>query len=408
MRTLATLAVIAAFQPLVAQSPSPAGQGFTELSIHSAKLGETRSVYVVPPFGYATGRDRYAVLIILDANDAPQFRAAVANTEFLTSRGVAPPLIIVGVPNGKDRTHDLTPAATGDDHRQFPTAGGAGPFVDFLVDELLPAVRAKYRTLPTTVLAGHSFGGLLVLHAASARPEAFAGIVAMSPSLWWNDTTAATGYADSVAHAPHEPRLFASSGEFEPAIDGPAHRFAARLDSIKPASLAFAYTHYDGDTHGLTPQPSLIDGLRFVFQPVSLVYRGSLATTGLQPGADSADMMNAYVAMRDRYAAGARSLGLPEALPEQVTNAAGQAALGQLKQPRLAVWLFRQTLAAYPESLGGLEGLGDALLASGDVPGARAQLEKALAVAQRSGQGDAASLRKKISGVSQAGSSRKP
>lgn len=408
MRIIATLAVVAAFQPLVAQAPAPASLGYTELSIHSAKLGETRPVDVVTPAGYATGRDRYAVLIILDANDAPQFRAAVANTNFLASRGVIPPLIVVGVPNGKDRTHDLTPAATGEAHTQFPTAGGAGPFVDFLVDEVLPEIRAKYRTLHTTVLAGHSFGGLLVLHAASARPEAFAGIVAMSPSLWWNDSTAATAYADSVARAPHEARLFATSGEFEPAIDGPAHRFAARLDSIKPASLAFGYTHYDGDTHGLTPQPSLIDGLRFVFQPVSLVYRGSLATTGLQPGADSADLMNAYIAMRDRFAAGARSLGLPEALPEQVTNSVGQAALGQLKQPRLAAWLFRETLAAHQESLGALEGLGDALLASGDTSAARAQLEKALAVAERTGQEGSQSIRKKLAGVAQAGTPRKP
>lgn len=381
------------------QSRTPVAGDSAELVIQSTKLGETRHVYVVPPLGYAKGHDRYAVLIILDANDAPQFRAAVANAGFLASRGVIPPLIVVGVPNGKDRTHDLTPVATGNDRRQFPTAGGDGPFVDFLVDEVLPAVRAKYRTLPTTVLAGHSFGGLVALHAAAVHSEAFAGIIAMSPSLWWNDTTSVAGYADSIAHAPHHPRLFATSGEFEPPIDGPTHQFAARLNEIKPASLAFGYTHYDGDSHGLTPQPSLIDGLRFVFEPVSVVYRGSLMTMGFPPHADSADAMNAYAAMRDRYVAGARSLGLPDAVPENVTLTIAEGALTQLKQPRLAAWMFRQAADAYPESADAHEGLGDALLAAGDSPAARAQFERALVLAERSGQGDAAALKKKISAL---------
>src|SRR5690349_1801041 len=142
----------------------------------SAKLGEDRTLFIATPAGYATSKERYPVLVLLDADDEPQFSAAVANIAFLSSRGAVPNLLIVGVANGKDRTHDLTPAATGGAAKQFPTAGGARTFADFIVDEVLPRVRSKYRTHPLTVLAGHSFGGLFALDVAATRPGAFTGI----------------------------------------------------------------------------------------------------------------------------------------------------------------------------------------------------------------------------------------
>src|SRR6185295_582447 len=114
-----------------------------------------------------------------DAEDRPQFNLAVANIAFLASRRAIPPLIVVGIPNGKDRTHDLTPAATGPNAQRFPTAGGAGVFADFIVDEVLPRVRAKYRTTNSAILAGHSFGGLLALEVASKKPGVFTGVIAM-------------------------------------------------------------------------------------------------------------------------------------------------------------------------------------------------------------------------------------
>ena len=40
-------------------------------------------------------------------------------------------------------------------------------------------VRSKYRTLPATILVGHSFGGLFALEVAAKRPGAFAGIIAL-------------------------------------------------------------------------------------------------------------------------------------------------------------------------------------------------------------------------------------
>lgn len=374
------------------QSPSP----WLKETFKSAKLGEDRTIFVATPVNYNGTGQRYPVLVLLDANDEPQWAAAVANVAFLSSRGAIPDMLVVGVTNGKDRTHDMTPAATGEAAKNFPTAGGAHVFADFIVDEVLPRVRSHYRALPTTVLAGHSFGGLFALDVAATRPGAFAGIVAMSPSLWWNDSTPARGYATAIAKTQATTRLFATSGELEPPIDITTKIFAARLDSIKPPSLAFNYRYYPDDTHGLTPEPSLIDGLRFVFAPIALT---RTPMTALGPHPDSASIVKAITATEDAYVRGARSLGLPDKFPELQMNNFGYGVLQAYKMPNVAAWILRKNVANYPDSPNVYDSLGDALLAAGDSTGARAQFRMARDVAVRQGRTASEETLKKLAAL---------
>ena len=357
---------------------------WTRLALNSSKLNEPRSVLVATPEGYATRTDRYPILVILDADDKPQFNLAVANVNFLASRGAIPRLIVVGIPNGKDRTHDLTPAAAGTRVKDFPTAGGAERFADFIVEEVVPLVRSKYRTLPSVLLAGHSFGGLLALEAAAKRPGAFTGVIAMSPSLWWNDSTGIVSYSDAIAKGGKAQRLFVTSGGYEPDIDRTTQQFSQRLDSLKPALTAFGHRRYPDDNHGLTPAPSLADGLRFVFEPISTA---KLPLASLGPSSDSATAMNALIESRRRYAIGARSFGLDERLPESEMNQLGYGILQVLKNPKFAVWVFQQNADLYPESANVYDSLGDGLLAKGDTTAAMSQFRRAIDVATRTKHG---------------------
>jgi pimeloyl-ACP methyl ester carboxylesterase len=293
----------------------------------------------------------------------------------------------------------MTPAATGATAKTFPTAGGAQAFTDFIVDEVLPRVRSRYRTLPTTVLAGHSFGGLYAIDVAATRPGTFAGIVAMSPSLWWNDSTPARDYATAIAKARVTTRLFATSGGLEAPIDVTTKIFAAKLDSIKPSTLAFAYRFYPEDTHGLTPEPSLVDGLKFVFAPVSLTRSPMMA---LGPHSDSATIVNAVSETEESYGRGARSLGLPDKFPELQMNNIGYAVLQGLNMPKVAAVLFRKNVANYPDSPNVYDSLGDALLAAGDSTAARAEFRASRDVAVRQGKPAAEETVKKLDALEHA------
>jgi hypothetical protein len=150
-----------------------------------------------------------------------------------------------------------------------------------------------------------------------------------------------------------------------------------------------------------------MDGLRFVFQPVTLT---RAPINSIRPGADSAAVVNAFTETEQSYARGARSLGLPEKLPETVVNSFGYTVLQGLKLPNVAVWVMQRNVAAYPDSPNVYDSLGDALLAKGDSTSAKAQFRRAKDVAVRLGQAPAAETIKKLEAlenVTQAGAAKK-
>src|SRR5437764_15476926 len=104
---------------VIALAPAARGQAaaanslWLKESFQSTKLDEQRTIYVATPANYNSNGESYPVLVLLDADDEPQFTAAVANIAFLTNRGAIPSLLVVGITHGKDRTHDMTPPAKG-------------------------------------------------------------------------------------------------------------------------------------------------------------------------------------------------------------------------------------------------------------------------------------------------------
>jgi predicted alpha/beta superfamily hydrolase len=110
-------------------------------------------------------------------------------------------MIVVGVGyageqpfEGGERAFDYLPPLTSVDTR-YPREGwpgrppgGADQFIKFLVDELRPALAARYPIdAGHQSLMGHSLGGFFTLYALMRRPDAFRNYIAISPSLWWDD-----------------------------------------------------------------------------------------------------------------------------------------------------------------------------------------------------------------------------
>jgi predicted alpha/beta superfamily hydrolase len=130
----------------------------------------------------------YPVIYLLDGNAYfPAFHAAKRAQARL--RGAV--LVAIGYPSSTPldfvrRAFDMSPPAPQD--RNTPPQGGQDVFLDFIETRLMPKVSQQFKINPDQrSLVGHSFGGLLGVYALFTRPLLFQHVVAVSPSLWWQD-----------------------------------------------------------------------------------------------------------------------------------------------------------------------------------------------------------------------------
>lgn len=358
-----------------------AASAWTTDTIHSRIVGP-RAIHVATPAGYEQDSADYPVLLLLDADDTAMFQLWLAQSAYLAqnSAGV-PQMIVVGVPNGDDRIHDLTPPPTGSSARTFRTAGGAAAFADFIIDEILPHVRAKYRARPAVVVAGHSVAGLFALDAAAKRPGSFQGIIAMDPSLQFNDASLIGPYVELMARSRGATRIFVSSRDGDEVLPRACRLFAARMEQMGALTGNFTYRVYAGATHELVPL-SFADGLAFIFEPMApdrlAIRQLDLATV------DSAGLQEALRSSDSAYASAARSLGLSESLPEEVLNDLGYE-LMEHDRTVLAIAVFEANVRRYPNSANAHDSLGDGFVAAGDTASAITAYRRALEIARRGG-----------------------
>ena len=357
--------------------PLAVGERFV---LHSAVLGEDRAVLVAPPPGYAEGGDRYPVVVTTDGDAHLVHLRGTAS--FLARNGLMPEVIVVGIPN-TDRTRDLTPTraplprrdGTGEP-ADFPTAGGGERFLDFVQDELLPEIDARYRTLPYRVLAGHSFGGLLAAHAFFTRPGLCGAAIAASPTLRWDDELVRREAAAYLAAGPGRPRsFFFAMADEEAGLPRPnrSDRLAALLADADPAALDWRFLPLPDEDHGSVVLRAYYWGLRHAFadwlpprDPATGLVTGSLA------------------GLRAHYDRLGRRVGQALEPPEAAVNQAGYAALrrGDLET---ALELLRHNAARHPDSANVHDSLGEALEQAGDLEAAVASYARAVAVAERAG-----------------------
>lgn len=192
------------FEDLNGTQGEPAGQtvvgGVLEVwQIESAALAEIRTVRVWLPETYYSQPDRaFGVFLFHDGQNVFDARTSAFGTEWcadeaataLTEDGAIGAWILVGIDNsGANRSRDYLPLPAGERYPRLPW-GGADAYAAFLVDELLPALQARYRVRHDsahTGLGGSSLGGVVTLHTLMHRPGVFGRALVESPSLWIGD-----------------------------------------------------------------------------------------------------------------------------------------------------------------------------------------------------------------------------
>jgi uncharacterized protein len=184
--------LLAGAGPAAARADMPAGgapepvviaQSYT---MRSEILDETRRYNVMLPPGYAGDQARYPVLLLLDGGIAEDFHHLSGIVQVSVGNGTMRPVIVVGLENTERRRDTTGPTEVAEDRRIAPRVGGSAAFRRFLAEELLPKLRADYRTQAPTAIVGESLAGLFVVETLLLQPGLFDIYVAVSPSLWWN------------------------------------------------------------------------------------------------------------------------------------------------------------------------------------------------------------------------------
>jgi predicted alpha/beta superfamily hydrolase len=124
-------------------------------------------------------------------------------------RSAGLPVVVVGVDHaGVQRLHEYSCCNDVGER----AGGGAAEHLDWIVSQVMPVVRHRFPVSERApVLIGSSLGGHFGLFAAQARPEAFSGIAAMSPSITWGQD----GLLRVPPHQGIRPRVWMDMGTQE-------------------------------------------------------------------------------------------------------------------------------------------------------------------------------------------------
>ncbi len=220
------------------------------MTVASELLGETRRVYVQLPEGYESSETRYPVLVVLDGEWL--FELARAHVRFFSKYDVMdvniPKMIVIGIEN-TDRDRNFTPTEKSGDENEFPTAGEADLFLEFLDTELLPLLDRKYRTAPSRTVAGWSFGGLLAMYAAVAKPDLFDAHLCISPAIWWDDDYVFEKYRDARLDVPKRMVITLGANEAGGGVYTSTKRIQERFQSDPIPNLSVIYLEFEGVGH---------------------------------------------------------------------------------------------------------------------------------------------------------------
>jgi len=202
---------------------------------------ETRSIHVYTPPGYADSEERLPVLYMPDGGLEEDFPHVAKALDEGIRAGEIRPLILVGIEN-TERRRDMTgPTTVAEDRKIAPRVGGSARFRTFIADQLVPEVSKRYRTDGHRGIIGESLAGLFAVESLLCAPDLFDTVIAISPSLWWNDAGLVRGAATWLNRMPGgSRRLFLTSAD-EDNIASNVVALDRAIATAKPKGLAWVY-----------------------------------------------------------------------------------------------------------------------------------------------------------------------
>jgi predicted alpha/beta superfamily hydrolase len=262
---LCTSAVSALQAPAEKTSPLVIGETFT---IDSRVLGEKRRLNVYLPPGYTDApQARFPVLYMPDGGLAEDFLHVAGLVQVSVGNGTMRPFILVGIENTQRRRDMTGPTENANDKKIAPQVGGSQAFRSFIRRELMPEVRARYRTTDETGIVGESLAGLFVVETFLLEPDLFDTYIAIDPSLWWNNQKLVADSAERLrTRKKRDMTLYLASSD-EKEVIAVTQRFADILARNAPPSLRWHYEKMPEETHSTIYHPAALKAFRAVLRP---------------------------------------------------------------------------------------------------------------------------------------------
>ncbi len=249
-----------------AVTPEPLAMGET-FTLDSKVLKETRRINVYLPPGYDRQPNReFPVLYMPDGGMAEDFLHIAGLVQISTINGTMRPFVLVGIEN-TERRRDLSgPTSVEKDKEIAPRVGGSAAFRRFLRDELMPAIRATYRTTTETAIVGESLAGLFVVETLLLEPSLFDTYIAIDPSLWWNNQYLVRNLETLLERAASRGKhLYMAGALGEIAlIAGTLHQ---AIGALATGMIESHYTYLPEERHHTIYHPAALRAFRALFPP---------------------------------------------------------------------------------------------------------------------------------------------
>ena len=248
-----------------------------EFKIDSHTFKAPRRYMVSLPERYYASHRRYPVLYVIDGDF--QFQHVSALVTNLARMGKIPPMIVVGVATqGQTDYLYSTTWPLAQSHADTTTSeyGGAAKMHDYLTHELLPRVNKQYRTSEQNILAGYSMGGLFTFY-SMLQQGPFQAYLTMSPSLWYDDYSAADKLKLFLEQNKRPAKLYLSLANeegmgvteavsvIEKSVEKNAEKSLGKSADKGSLKWDWQFKHYPDETHYSTAMPALYGAMEFLY-----------------------------------------------------------------------------------------------------------------------------------------------
>ena len=260
--------------------------------------------------------------------------------------------------------------------RENPTSGGAAKFLDFFAKELFPAIDAAYRTAPLRIFSGHSYGGLFALNAFFNRPGMFREVLAVSPSLRWDESLALRQAESFFTDRPELNATLVVTMADEERRDAPPtslDRLESTLQKASAVGFEWKVFRFPDERHNTVVLRSHYWGLREIFR-----------TWRMPRDREDGPFTGTVQDIQNHYAALSKRFGYEIRPAEDLVNNLGYQVFTS-DRPDHAIAIFRYNVALHPKAANPQDSLGEALESTGNMVEALRCYTKAVANARAAG-----------------------